>query len=144
MKAGSPHHLLFYLKEQDDVPQAELDGALHEAAWLGYASCVQILLAAGADLYSVSSEGNVLLAEAVFGRNPDVLRVLLESGYTADLDAPDTLDRVLHIAISITENVDMTRMLLKVNVTFKCTLCEGRKKIWTYYICMSNYASILL
>ena len=77
IRTGDCHWLLHLLKERD-VDQDDLDRAVHAAAWSGHADSVRLLLAAGADLYSVNQHGQPLLVEAVFSANPLVVRVVLQ------------------------------------------------------------------
>ena len=78
VRTGDCHWLLHLLKDTDAVVQADLDRAVHAAAWSGHADSVRMLLAAGAGLYSVNQHGQPLLIEAVYSANPDTVTAILQ------------------------------------------------------------------
>ena len=79
IRTGDSHWLLHLLKAASDAAdQSDLDGAVHAAAWAGYAAGVRMLLAAGARLYSVNQHGQPLLVEAVASANAHCVREVLQ------------------------------------------------------------------
>jgi len=71
-----------HLLKETDISQDDLDRAVHAAAWSGHPDSVRMLLAAGADLYSVNQHGQPLLVEAVYSANAHVVQTIFQVALT--------------------------------------------------------------
>ncbi len=105
------------LLDQDPAAVSSLAGdgfsALHLAAWFGQVGAAELLLAKGADVESVASNGTALrpLHSAAAGGHPVIVHLLLDRG--ADIEAAQRGGvRPIHSAAN-RDDVAMVRLLLE-------------------------------